>query len=307
MVDKIVRTGMFLDLFLAKIEPYTTIYAMEDIMRLSRFICGTILAVFATSAPAMAHEFWLDAHDYMLESGQELRIDIRVGQDFKGNKYSFNPNEFFDFSLTDGSGKNPIEGRIGDRPAVSLVIADEGLLVLNHFSTSQLLTYDEFEMFESFVRNKGLDWVLEKHVERGLPVTEFGEGYTRFAKSLIAVGQGAGSDALTGMPFELLALKNPYTDDISDGLPVRLFFGAETLPDIQIDIFQRSVDQDTVVKTHVTTDETGTAVIPVINGNIYLINAVHMIIPSDEDTARTTAVWHSLWASMTFQAGPAAQ
>lgn len=294
---------MFLDLFPAKSEPYTLVLAMEDVMRHKRIITAIWLGFMGLAHPVSAHEFWLDALDYTLETGQELQIDIRVGQDFKGNKYSFNPNQFYDFSATDSSGKNPVEGRIGDQPAVSMVPANVGLLVLNHFSTTQLLTYEDDGKFESFNRNKGLDWVLEKHAARGLPVYGFGEGYTRFAKSLIAVGEGAGRDARTGMPFELVALQNPYTDYISNGLPVRLFWGANGISGIQIDIFRRPSDGSEVVKTLVVTDETGLAFIPIIGGDIYMINAVHMIIPSEDDIKRTGAVWHSLWASMTFEAG----
>lgn len=294
---------MFLDLFLAKTEPYSLIFAMEDVMRLSRVFGGVVLGVVTTVSPASAHEFWLDALDYTLETEQKLMVDIRVGQDFKGNKYSFNPNQFYDFSITDKGGKSPVEGRIGDRPAVSVIPPNDGLLVLNHFSTSQLLTYEDDGKFESFIRNKGLDWVLEEHAKRGLPIYDFGEGYTRFAKSLIAVGDGEGADTHTGMPFELVALQNPYTDDISNGLPVRLLWGTDAIANIQIDIFQRSANKTNIVRTHTVTDETGTAIIPIVSGDIYLINAVHMIIPSDEDIERTGAVWHSLWASMTFQAG----
>ncbi len=276
-------------------------------MRLSQLLVGIQLGVFGATSPLSAHEFWLDAHDYTLEAGQELLLDIRVGQDFKGNKYSFNPNLFHDFSITNVDGKTPIEGRIGDQPAVTLVPAKEGLLVLNHFSTSQLLTYKDDGKFESFIRNKGLDWVLEKHATRGLPAYGFGEGYTRFAKSLIAVGDGTGQDTRTDMPFELVALQNPYTDDISDGLAVRLFWASNPIAGIQIDIFQRTGGDTEVIKTHVVTDETGMAIIPVVSGDIYLINAVHMIITSDEEIERTSAVWHSLWASMTFQAGLAGE
>lgn len=272
-------------------------------MRLSQFIVAVVFGVFGASPAVFAHEFWLDAQDYTLETGQKLMVDIRVGQDFKGNKYSFNPNLFHDFSFTDTDGKRPVEGRIGDRPAVSMVPPKQGLLVLNHFSTSQLLTYENDGNFESFILSKGLDWVLEKHAERGLPISGFGEGYTRFAKSLISVGDGAGHDTRIGMPFELVALKNPYTDDLTDGLPFRLFWGAEAIAGIQVDIFNRAANQTEVVKTHVITDETGLATIPIVRGNTYLINAVHMIIPSDEEIARAGAAWHSLWASMTFQAG----
>jgi len=256
-----------------------------------------------TGHQAAAHEFWLDAIDYTIESGAELQVEIRVGQDFKGNKYSFNPNQFYDFSATDSSGKHPIEGRIGDSPAVTMVPPLDGLLVLNHFSTSQLLTYADDGKFESFIENKGLDWVLEEHAKRGLPEFGFGEGYTRFAKSLIAVGGGAGQDAVTGMPFELMALANPYTDDLSAGLPVRLIWQGEGLADIQVDVFRRPKNGSEIEKTHVKTDATGRAVIPVIDGDVYLVNAVHMIIPAPADIERTGAVWHSLWASMTFEAG----
>lgn len=294
---------MFLDLVFAKTEPYTLILAMEDVMQHSKIIAVVLMAFMATVRPVAAHEFWLDALDYTVETGQEVQVDIRVGQDFKGNKYSFNPNQFFDFSVTDGDGKAPIGGRIGDQPAVSMTPEKGGLVVLNHFSTSQLLTYDDDGKFEDFIHNKGLDWVLEEHTARGLPPFGFGEGYTRFAKSLIAVGNGNGRDAHTGMPFELVALINPYTDDLTNGLPVRLFWGADGIGDIQIDIFVRPADGGEVTKTHALTDETGLAFIPITNGNIYMINAVHMIIPSDQDVERTGAVWHSLWASMTFKAG----
>ena len=276
-------------------------------MRNLQIFTTVLLGFMAVVHPVTAHEFWLDAVDYTLDIGQELQVDIRVGQGFKGNKYSFNPNLFFDFSATDVDGKAPINGRIGDQPAVAMTPVNEGLLVLNHFSTAQLLTYDDDGKFESFIHSKGLDWVLEEHMARGLPVFGFGEGYTRFAKSLIAVGEGAGRDAHTGMPFELVALQNPYTDDITNGLPVRLFWGAGGLADIQIDIFQRPKDGSDVVKTHVVTDETGLAFIPVTSGDTYMINAVHMITPSKEETERTTAVWHSLWASMTFKAGLAGE
>lgn len=294
---------MFLDLLSAKFEPYTLVLAMEDIMRKVRIITAITLGFISIANSLAAHEFWLDAHDYTLQNGQELQIDIRVGQDFKGNKYSFNPNIFFEFNTTDSSGKRPVEGRIGDMPAVTMTPDNAGLLVLNQFSTTQMVTYDDDGKFESFILSKGLDWVLEEHAARGLPAYSFGEGYTRFAKALIAVGDGAGSDAHTLMPFELVALQNPYTDDMSSGLPVRLYFDGNGISGIQVDIFRRPAAGGDVVKTHVLTDRTGLAVIPIVTGDTYMINAVHMIIPSDEDIERTGAVWHSLWASMTFKAG----
>jgi len=260
-----------------------------------------LLSLMLTLAhPALAHEFWLEPLDFTLDAGQELDVEIHVGQDFKGNTYSFNPSQFYDFSLTDSTGKMAIEGRLGDMPAVQMTPENGGLQVLNHFSTTMRLTYKDDGKFESFIKSKGLDWVLEKHAERGLPPFGFSEGYTRFAKSLVSVNGGAGRDIRTGMPFELLALANPYTDNMSDGLPIMLFFNESPIADIQIDIFHRSQDGE-VTKIHVTTGPDGRGIIPLSGTGIYMLNAVHMIIPSDVDIENTGAVWHSLWASLTFE------
>lgn len=262
---------------------------------LLRTFCAALVMLITT--PLRAHEFWLDPEDFTLETGAELRVDNRVGQNFNGNSYAFNDQSHIDFSMTDSAGKRPIEGRLGDRPAVQIVPENDGLLVLNHHSSSQLLTYTEAEKFTDFITSKGLDWVLETHRERGLPDIGFGEGYTRFAKSLIAVNGGAGQDAPTGMMFELVALANPYTDDMSNGLPVKLMYRGLAMAGMQVDIFHDNGSE--VTKTHVSTDGLGQAFIPVQQGE-YLINSVHMIIPHAADIERTGAVWHSLWASMTF-------
>lgn len=256
--------------------------------------------MFIFAHPALAHEFWLEPLDFTLDSGQEMVIEIHVGQDFKGNTYSFNPSLFYDFSLTDSTGKTAIEGRLGDMPAVQMSPENDGLQVLNHFSTTMRLTYEDDGKFESFIKNKGLDWVLDKHIERGLPAFGFSEGYTRFAKSLVAVNGGAGRDIRTGMPFELLALANPYIDDLSAGLPIMLFFNETPIADIQIDIFHRAQDGE-VTKTHVITGPDGRSIIPLSGNGTYMLNAVHMIIPSEVDIENTGAVWHSLWASLTFE------
>ncbi len=270
-------------------------------MSLRTLALAAFAGIVATSAPA--HEFWLEPLDYTLAPGQELQIEIRIGQEFHGNEYSYNPDTFFDYSLTDSTGKHKIKGRIGDRPSVQMVPENEGLQVINHFSTSMLLTYREPDLFTTFLHKKGLDWVLERHKERGLPDVGFSEAYTRFAKTLVAVGDGAGQDAPTGMPIELVALANPYTDDLPDGLPVRLIWQGEPLPDIRVTIFRKDSHDAEAAISHTTTDENGIATIPVDQSGQYLLNAVHMIIPSPADIERTGAVWHSLWASMTFEIG----
>ncbi len=271
---------------------------------LSKFpACFLITASLVIASTAAAHEYWIAPENYRLESGDRIIADVIVGSDFSGDTYAYFPDNFHSFDVTDVNETRPIEGRIGDTPAIDIETTSDGLHVLSQFSTTNKITWSEFDKFDSFVRSHGMDWVLRAHAERGLPDTGFSEGYTRFVKSLVAVGDGAGADSYGGMFFELVANANPYTDDMSGGLPVTVLFQGEPLPNTQIHVFYRADPAGSAVKSAVVADENGLATIPNFGDGDYMINAVHMVIPFAADTERTGVVWHSLWASLTFQIG----
>ena len=71
------------------------------------------------------------------------------------------------------------------------------------------------------MKHKAFDSVLEDHQARGLPDTGFRESYRRYAKTLIAVGDGAGNDPSIGPASEIVALSNADTDAIVGRSPVR--------------------------------------------------------------------------------------
>lgn len=251
---------------------------------------------------AIAHEFWIQPHEYRLQSGVALEADVRVGMDFLGNTMPFLPSTQTEFNITDATETRPIEGRLGDSPAVNLTPSAEGLQILNLFTTSSMLTWDDFQEFDDFVNLHGMEWVLARHSERGLPETGFKEAYTRFVKSLVAVGDGAGQDHYLGMFFELVAGKNPYTDDMSAGMPITVLYRGTPLPEMQVDLFYRD-QAGGLTRLSVDTNSQGTAIIPNLGAGEYMVNSVHMIIPFPEDIERTGVVWHSLWGSITYALG----
>ncbi|MBL1435614.1 MAG: DUF4198 domain-containing protein [Rhodobacteraceae bacterium] len=260
------------------------------------------LAFLASALGAQAHEFWIQPHKYWLDNGSRLLADVRVGMDFGGNQLAFIPSTINAFNITDADGTRKIEGRIGDIPSVNIYTNTDGLQILNLFSTSSMLTWDEFQKFDEFVNLHGMGWVLARHHERGLPETGFKEAYTRFVKSLVAVGDGAGEDRFTGMFFELVAGKNPYTDDMSDGMPITIMFRGQPLPNKQVDLFFRNTAGE-LTRLSVQSDANGVAIAPNLGAGEYMVNVVHMIEPSAEDQERTGVSWHSLWGSLTFAIG----
>ena len=266
-------------------------------MRLSPLVLSA--ALVCAALPALAHEFWISPQTYTVPAGGQLVADIRVGQSFAGPAYAFIPQRFERFDLVMGDKVIPVEGRIGDRPALNMTAPAEGLVSVVHQTGDNLITWDKSGMFESFVEHKDFAWALDENKQRGIPETGFAERYSRYGKSLIAVGSGAGQDREVGLETEIVALANPYTDDISGGLPVLVLYQGEPRADTQVEVFAKAAD-GTVEDIFYRTDAKGEAVIPVSPGFEYLVDAV--VIRPLKQKVQTDPVWETLWASLTFKA-----
>lgn len=248
--------------------------------------------------PSAAHEFWIDPLDYTISPGDQLEAHIRVGSNYDGTSLVYLPRNFSRFEVAIGEELIPVDGRMGARPALQMDAPGEGLAVVIYEATDNIVNWDEWERFVGFCEHKDFTEVLDRHLERGLPLTGFSESYTRHVKSLVAIGDGAGEDREFGLQTEFVALANPYTDDLSDGMPVRLLLEGEPRRDVQVELWDRDPDGEiSVVKYR--TDQDGEALLPVEPGHVYMADSVTMLeldpeMPDDP-------VWHSLWASLTFE------
>ncbi|WP_108789564.1 DUF4198 domain-containing protein [Falsiruegeria mediterranea] len=244
---------------------------------------------------ALGHEFWIEPEKYQVETGTPLIADLVIGQGFEGSPQMFFDTRIDRFELHKSGKVAPYVGRMGDIPALETTLEDPGLLVIVHQTQPSTLKYHEWPKFQAFVDEKGFGDVLSRHLARGLPKDGFYESYTRYAKALIAVGDGSGADLVTGMEVELIAGANPYTDDLSKGLPVQLLYQDEPLTQTQITIFERAPTGGVHIKT-LHTDDMGQAQIPTRPGHTYLLDAV-VLRPAPDDSK---VVWDTHWAALTF-------
>ena len=259
-----------------------------------RTIFITFLILVTLSRTASAHEYWIDPVAFLLEPGQSVKADLRVGQDFKGSRLPFLSNQFQSFEITDASGTRPLPGTEGDRPAVN-VAAPEGLVVLAYHSKSARLTFRDFDQFRGYVEYEGLGWAVQAHKDAGLPDGGFTERYTRNAKSLLQVGDDVtGQDFATGLPFELVVIGSPYGTD-NHAVTVELLWQGQPVPDWRINVFTRGGAPEATL-THVTTGSNGRATIPFPDQTDILLNAVWLQRPTDG----SGYAWESWWASLTF-------
>jgi len=260
-----------------------------------RALLATILLILPRVAGA--HEFWIEPLMWQIAPGESLQADTRLGQNMKGAPIPLLPSAAPRFEVVTPSGVLPVNGLIGDKPALNMPSGGPGLYVIVHETRDYLLKYDDFARFRDFVTHKDLGDTLSQHALRGLPETGFTERYHRYAKSLVAVGDGHGQDAPVGFRTELVALANPYVDDLTRGFPVSLTFEGAPRQDAQIEVFERDKAGE-VTSFMVRTDTDGRAVVPVKPGLDYMLDAVVML--PLEPPAPGDPVWHSLWANLTF-------
>ena len=154
------------------------------------------------------------------------------------------------------------------------------------------------QKFLNFVAHKDFPGLPQAHEDRGLPPKGFQESYRRFVKSLIAVDGGTGADRVVGLETEIVALLNPYTDDLSDGMPVRVLYQNAPKANAQVEVFDRAPGGNVSVAIY-TTDAEGRAVIAVQPGHEYLVDSV-VLRSTGNDDFNAGPVWESLWAPLTF-------
>ena len=251
------------------------------------------------AAPVSAHEFWLEPTAYQVGADGSLEATIVNGQNFAGIVISYFPQRFVRFDVTLGDAVAPVEGRMGNNPALQAPALGEGLNIVTYQSTDATVTYEDWEKFARFAGHKGFQDYAAAHTARNLPLVDFKEVYSRFVKTLIGVGNSAGADQRVGLETEFVALDNPYTADLSAGMRLQLFYGYAVRANTQIEVFEKPLETaETPVLYQ--TDADGIATIAVLPGHSYLVNAVVLREPSAELATEFDAVWETLWASMTF-------
>lgn len=259
------------------------------------------LLIGLLAGPATAHELWLEPDAYQIMSDGRMTANIVNGQDFKGVILPYVPQRFAHFKTFANGNSTDVTGRTGDTPALDNAPLADGLNVVAYQARNSTVDYATWDKFKAFLDHKDLGDLRASHTARGLPLENVKEVYSRYSKTLIGVGTGAGADRRVGLETEIVALTNPYTDDLSGGMRVQLFYGNAVRANTQLEIFTKT-PTGAVSIGYTRTDAQGIATVPVTSGNSYMLDAVVLREPSEQLANATKAAYESLWANLTFAA-----
>lgn len=251
------------------------------------------------SALAGAHDFWLEAHPFYTPVGKPVDVSIHVGNDFVGESLPNIRNWFDDFSIYQPSGKQPVEGRLGDDPAGHFTPDRAGTWLVGYQSTFSYVDIDP-DTFRRYLEMEGLDNALEIRRIHGLEQQNGRERYIRHAKVLVQAGDGGELDMSTraiGYELEIVPESNPYRLSVGDWLEVRLLYRGKPAEGLLLIAFSKTAPEG---KQTIRSDAAGRARIRLDQAGPWMLKAVK-ILPYHSETVDPEADWQSHWANLTFE------
>ena len=272
---------------------------MIVVYKISIIFANIITILCFIAQPAIGHEFWIEPKKYKLVQGDILSASLFVGQDFTGYEMPYIENNFTRFEVISSKNVQQVNGRIGDRPALNIIPIHAGLSVILHQSTATYLTYNDFDKFISFSKEKGFPEIPNQHLAAKYPKTGFKESYTRFAKSYVSVRSSNGSDKYSGMELEWVMGNSDLSKASKLQMEFTLYYDGMPSPNSQVTIFAKDNAGD-VQKSIGRTNMAGVFVLTPNADTRYLIDSV-LIRKTDPATNPEGAIWESLWASATFK------
>ena len=260
------------------------------------------------SATASAHEYWLLPDRFAAAPGDEIGIGHRVGTGWPGENFPRDPGRIVRFAFVDRQGERPIEGEAGADPAGTIALRTPGLAMAVYRSNPSRISLEP-TLFESYLRDEGLDDVVARRAAHGESALPGEEMFSRNAKAMVvATADGASPaplSALTardaqlwrrplGLTLEIVAETDPR--QLAAGAPftVRVLYRGKPLAGALVKTFPQG---SVVTESRVRTDATGRATMALGKPGVWLINTVHMI----DAPAGSGARWESLWSSLVFE------
>ncbi len=247
-----------------------------------------LFAFLFFAAPLRAHDFWLEPSAFRPPVGSRVAIGFRQGESFLGDPVQRDPSRIDRFIVRDSDGEREVGGMAGLDPAGYFEVRRAGLLIVGYQTRAKLNNPMEAEKFEKYLRDEGLERIVDYRARRGESRKAGTEMFARSAKSLLYTGSGKGAHATRplGFRFEIVPETDPST--------VRLLFEGKPVEGALVFAIHRD---DPSARVQVRSDRKGRAALQLPKRGVWLIKSLHMI-PAPPDSG---VEWESIWASLTFE------
>ena len=268
----------------------------------ARVLIALLLLLLASHASA--HDFWIEPSTFRPAAGDRVTAALRVGQKLNGEPLPRIPTLIDRFVIKGENGlEGPVVGRPGADPAGIALINDAGLHWIGYQSNPFPVAL-EAPKFEDYLRDEGLEKIIEERKKKGQSAAPGRERFYRCAKALLetpgATSKAHVFDVPLGFTFELVPRKSPYAIHPGGELPLLLLFRGKPMANILV-VAMSKEDPEKAVRAR--TDSKGHVTLRFAHAGFWLIKAVNMeAAPADAGVD-----WESWWASITFELSESAR
>jgi len=260
-------------------------------------ILSTIIFATLLSATAFAHEYWFEPETFFPAPGQKTVVRLYVGDGLIKDREErpFQLAKTTTFQLFSTSNTWDLKS--------SLV--DEALPIYN-FSTDRagnyLLAIErnwsyiklEPQKFEDYLREDGMEYIIDERRKLGESAKEGRERYARFIKSLLQVGDERDDTykKSTGLKLEITPLENPYSKTVGDKLKFQVLFDGKPLASKTV-----FADNRNGATQKISTDREGKVTMKIDRSGLWLVRLVFMRRCTMDCNE---ADWESFWGAFSF-------
>ena len=256
-----------------------------------------VLAAWAASSLAFAHEFWMEAGPAPVKAGAPVTMTLRVGEFYNGELVGITTQHAVSLHALSKARDDDLTPLITAAivPELQFAFATPGTRVLayeSHPSQVELAA----DKFHAYLHDEGMDWVVKAREAAGTAPTSGRERFRRSAKTLVQVGarSDGASTRVAGQKIEIVPLDDPLAKAAGATLRFQLLFEGKPRPGVLVKAWHKLGAQVTTIRA--TTDEAGRFVLTLPFAGDWMLNAVHMT-PA---TGSPDVDWDSYWASLTF-------
>lgn len=243
-----------------------------------------------------AHEFWLQPNRFRYKPGEEIGIGLMVGEGYTGEFWDLKRHKVETLQLHRLNGVRDLTKTVKPTTGNNILFkADLGGTYLFAMQSNDAYIEQDGLAFNAYLKEDGLDYVLDERTKAGSLDNKSTEFYTRFAKLLIQTGNRTDDTykKVLGLRYEIVPEQNPYALKVGDYLQCKLLYQGKPAPYAMVKVWNR-VNDNTFLQ-NLFTDKEGIVRFPISAGGPWMVSSVHMI-----HADKPGAEYHSLWASLVF-------
>ncbi len=261
---------------------------------MKRLITTTLVLIVAYLANG--HEFWLQPKKFKYALDEEIKLDFMVGESFTGEFWDLKKHKAEKMQLHRLSGVKDLVKEVKPTDGNNLTVkADQEGTYLFALQSNAAYIELEGEKFNEYLKEDGLDYILEERTKAGILGKPSREFYSRFAKVLVQTGSKTDDTfkKKLGLRYEIIPDQNPYTLKAGDQLQCRILFEGKPAAHALVKVW--NIVNNTTFLQNIYTESDGTIRFPISASGSWMVSSVRMIKSEKEG-----ADYHSLWASLVF-------